>query len=172
MSRKWERMVEKNTKQVNKFRQKTGQARIEDKDVVIRGRSWLFPLILIFIAVFFAFTMPPEGRTDTMYTITIILYILLALFYFFARRPFLKISKNQLTWRTFTSDKIIPADQVAMIHLGDNESVIHLKNGKTKRSFSRTMNLYPMEQLNRLLRDFANDHRIPVIGDAKETKQS
>ncbi|WP_375670041.1 hypothetical protein, partial [Bartonella sp. CL29QHWL] len=99
-------------------------------------------------------------------------YIVLALFYIFFRRPFLKIGKNQLTWRTFSGDKIVPADQIAMIHIGDKESVVHLKDGKTKRAFTKVTNLFPMEQLNASLKQFGQDHRIPLIGDGKETNPS
>jgi hypothetical protein len=171
MSRKWERKVERNRAQANKLRQKMGQARIEEEQaVMIRGRSWLFPLFLLLIVSFFAALMPPEGRSDTLYYITIALYVLLALFYFFGRRPFLKVSKHQLSWRTFTGDKNIPADQITMVFIGKRETVVNLKDGKTSRSFSRFRNLFPMEQVNQTLTEFAESHNIPVIYETKGSK--
>lgn len=173
MSRKWERMVEKNSKRLNADRQRHGQAGIgAAPDAPIRGRSWVFPLILATAGLLFAFTMPQESANDTLYQITIGLYLLLALFHYFVRRPYLKVGKQQLTWRTYAGERSVPAGEIAGIDISDNRSVVHLKDGKTKRAFSKVYHLYPMDRINNALQSFASAHRIPVNGGAKESGQA
>ena len=168
MSRKWSREVAKNTKRVNELRSKSGQSPVgKDGAVRILGRSWIFPTVLAWLGFFFAVSMPRTVSEDPLYYITIALYFLLALFHYFARRPFLKIGKNELSWRTYTGEKFFPAGQIAAIHLGTKQSVVQLKNGK-RRVFSRFNHIYPMERLNYELSKFAAQHRIPVNGEIKE----
>jgi len=170
MSRKWERMVEKNQKLLNQTRVKHGQSPIGSKDGdAIKGRSWMFPLALAAAGLLFAFTMPAERSGDSLYVITVILYLLLAVFHYFVRRPYLKVSKNVLTWRTYTGERKAAAGDIASIHVGDNQSFIMLKDGKTKRSFSKVYHLYPMDRINEALTQFAAAHQIPLHRSTKET---
>ncbi|TLS50151.1 hypothetical protein FE782_20980 [Paenibacillus antri] len=171
MSRKWERMVEKNSKRMNQDRLKKGQTPIGAKDgpEKIKGRSWVFPLVLASAGILFAFTMPQANAGDTLYQITVALYLLLALFHFFVRRPFLKVGKNELGWRTYAGDRSVAAQDIATIHIGDNRSTVMLKDGKTKRSFSKAYHLYPMNRINEALTQFAAAHHIPLNGAEKET---
>jgi hypothetical protein len=167
MARKWERMVEKNSKRMNTDRQKKGQSPIgvSDAGVPIKGRSWIFPLVLASAGLLFAFTMPEANASSTLYQITIGMYLLLAVFHYFVRRPFLKVGKNQLTWRTYTGDRHVSAGDIAAIQISDKQSVVQLKDGKTRRSFSKLYHLYPMDQINAALSNFAAVHRIPLTGD-------
>ena len=167
MSRKWARMVEKNRKQINKLRSKRGQNPIVGEKKIV-GRSWLFPLALASVGIVFGIAMPQEVAQDPLYIITIILYVLLAMFHFFLRKPYLKIGKTGLFWRTFTGEKFIPANHVASIQLGERQSLIMLRDGKTTRTFSRLVHLYPMAELNEELAKFASTHRIQLIGAANE----
>ncbi len=58
MSRKWERMVRKNTKISNMQRRKSGKGEISgvnaDGSVIFKGRSWFLPMLLVATGVFFA----------------------------------------------------------------------------------------------------------------------
>ena len=168
MSRKWERMVERNTKSMNRLRAKSGKAPIGTKTEAepIKGRSWVFPLVLVVVGLLFGVTIPPEAR-GALHQITIALYLLLALFHFFLRRPFLKATKNELVWRTYAGDRTVKPGDVATITIGDRKSVVVLKDGKTKRSFSRWYHLYPMDEVNKALSSFAAAHGIPVNGQEK-----
>lgn len=169
MSRKWERMVERNSKKINKDRQKKGAAPVSASDGSVRivGRSWVFPLVLASAGLLFGLTVPPEGSSGILYQVTVGLYILLALFHFFVRRPYIKINKQQLSWRTYTGEKRAAPGDVAYLQISDKRSVIALKDGKTRRTFSRLYHLYPMGQLNHALRQFADAHRVPVIAENK-----
>lgn len=164
MSRKWERMVEKNKKRMNQTRTKTGQAVIGTKEAhaPIRGRSWVFPLALLTAGALFGMTMPQDEGNNTLYQITVGLYILLALFHFWVRRPFLKIDKKGLTWRTYAGERTVEPDQIAEIAIGARRSTVRLKDGKTKRTFSGLYHLYKMHRVNEALTTFAAAHHIPI----------
>lgn len=168
MSRRWERMVEKNKQQMNKVRSKRGETLIgKDGPLLIRGRSWVFPAVLVVVAYFFATTMPAESKGDPLFIVTIALYVLLALIHFVFRRPFLKIGKSQLSWRTYTGEKYAPVGNIASIQIDEKQSVVHLKDGST-RKFTKLYQLFPMAYLNNELAKFADQHRIPLYGAVKE----
>lgn len=169
MSRRWERMVERNTKTMNRLRSKSGQAPIGAKagEEPIRGRSWVFPLVLASAGLLFGFTVPPEAN-GVLYQITVALYLLLALYHFFLRRPFLKVTKQDLSWRTYSGERIVKAGEIKSIVIGERKSVVQLKDGKTQRSFSKIYHLYPMDQVNKALSSFAAAHGIPVNQQGKE----
>ncbi|MCI3922550.1 hypothetical protein MO973_20165 [Paenibacillus sp. TRM 82003] len=170
MARKWERMVEKNRKRLNVERQRSGQSAIgSETDAPIKGRSWVFPLLLATAGLLFAFTMPEASGDNILYQITVGLYLLLALFHYLVRRPYLKVSKGKLTWRVYSGDRTVPAGEIAGIDISDHKSVVRLKDGKTKRSFSKVYHLYPMDRINEALRSFANANHIPINGQAKES---
>lgn len=162
-------MVERNSKKINKDRRKKGGQQLASSDGTVRivGRSWVFPLVLASAGLLFGLTLPPEGTSGILYQVTIGLYILLALFHFFVRRPYIKINKQQLIWRTYTGEKLAAAGDVAYVQISDKRSVVALKDGKTRRTFSRLYHLYPMGQLNSALRQFASAHHVPIIAENK-----
>ncbi|HZG56062.1 hypothetical protein [Paenibacillus sp.] len=175
MSRKWERMVEKNSKRMNQVRAKSGQAPIGSQEgpTPIRGRSWLFPLALASAGLLFGLTMPASATGDnTLYQITVGLYLLLAFFHFVIRRPYLKVGKQELSWRTYAGDRVAKAGDVAEIRIGERRSTVVLKDGKTKRTFSKLYHLYPMQRVNAELSQFAAVHQIPLTGEEKETSKA
>ena len=173
MSRKWERMVEKNQKNMNKTRGKAGQAPnstiAKDGTEQFRGRSWVFPLILASAGLLFGLTVPPEGTNNILYQITVGLYMLLALFHFLIRRPFLKVGKGEISWRTYGGDRVVKAEDIADIQIGESRSIVRLKDGKTKRAFSKVYHMYPMQHVNAALTKFATTHHITVNGSKKES---
>src|SRR4051794_18799714 len=109
MSRKWERMVRKNSKSVNKTRQKSGQPKItemqSDGSVTFKGRSWFLPMLLVATGVFCLISFRNMAGQDNLYWITGASYIFLAILIYVVRRPFIKIGKNALTSRRFGGDR-------------------------------------------------------------------
>jgi hypothetical protein len=160
MSRKWERMVRKNQENMNKQRQKTGQAPLGNRETTIKGRSWLFPLVLVLAGLMFAVTLPPSVSSGGLYQITIALYFVLALFHLLIRRPYLKIGKSELGWRTYTGEQKLAASEIASITISPSAIVIEGKNGKTRRKFSRIMQLFPMEELTKAVKIFASQNKV------------
>jgi len=163
MSRRWERMVERNTKRMNRLRAKSGRAPIgkNAEEEPIRGRSWVFPLVLASVGLLFGLTVPPEMNT-VLHKITVALYLLLALYHFFLRRPFLKKTRAELIWRTYAGERAVKPGEIGRIDIGDRKSPVYLKDGRTKRAFSKIYHLYPMDRVNEALSSFAAAHGIPV----------
>ncbi len=170
MSRKWERMVEKNQKKIGDQRKKRGLSNIKSSDgsLKIKGRSWIFPGVLALVGIFFALTGSTGSMSSLLYQITIGLYLLLALYHFFVRRPHLTISKNQLSWRTYTGEKIAQASDIMSISISHREAIIALKDLKTRKSFSKFVHLYPMNELNEALQSFATANRVQLVSQLKE----
>jgi hypothetical protein len=167
VSRKWERKVERNSKLINKQRKRFGQPPIgsapvpqADKDV-FRGRSLVLPLLLVSVAVFFAFVNGQVGKADGMYWFTVIMYFLLG-FYFFMKRPYLSVKSSAVATRRLGREKAVPASEIASIEIMPDYCIIAMKNKRTKWVFSRFMNRYNTEAMGLRLREFAAQHQIPL----------
>lgn len=166
MSRKWERMVQKNRKTINKTRIKRGMGALPQGvstaggETVIKGRSWMLASVLILFAVFyFISTYQVEAKTG-MYWVTGLSYIALGLLYYWVRRPVIKIGKNYLTVRRFTGDKFIEPKDIEELVLSGGHVVIQLKGKHKKLVYTKLQHRFPMEQLTGKLREFAQHHKL------------
>jgi hypothetical protein len=161
MSRKWERMVQKNRKTANKGRAKQGKPllsdAVSDGIVTIKGRNWLMPLLLIFVGIFCYIAFRNTYQDDTLYWITGGSYILLGLFTYWVRRPFLKIGKTFLTTRRFTGDKRADASQVEEIIVSKDAVVVALQGKGGKWIFTRLYHRIDVSAMAERLKEFA-DH--------------
>lgn len=167
MSRKWERKIERNSKAINKQRKRFGQAPIgatavpqENKDV-FRGRSLILPLLLAAVAVFFAIVYGNVGEEDGMYWLTVSLYFLMAVYFFF-KRPYLAIRGSGVATRRLMGEKVVPASEIDSIEIHQDYCTIVMKNKRSRWVFSRFMNRYNTEKMGARLREFAAQHQIPV----------
>ncbi|OXM87913.1 hypothetical protein [Paenibacillus rigui] len=170
MSRKWERMVQKNTKAANNIRKKQGKPTLSeassDGAVTIRGRSWLLPLLLMFVGLFCFIAFRAQQQQDSLYWITGGSYIVLALFIFAVRRPFLKVGKNYLLTRRFAGDRRVEPSQIQEIELTKSSVVISLNTSKTKWVFTRFIQRIDIEQMSDKLKEFAANNNIPLKVEA------
>lgn len=165
MSRKWERMVQRNTQQVNKQRKKTGQARIGEatkaKGDIFKGRSIILPLFLASVALFFTVVYYKADQMDTLYWFTVIMYLLLA-FYFFMRKPYLAIQNDTLSTRRLGGDKRVKAADISEITIMKGYCVIALKTRRTKWVFSKTFTRFDTEAMSKRLQEFAAQYNVKI----------
>lgn len=166
MSRKWERMVQKNTKSANKIRKKQGKPllseTVSDGAVTIRGRSWLLPLLLIFVGLFCFIVFRTADTQDSLYWITGGSYIVLGLFIFAVRRPFLKVGKDYLLTRRFAGDRRVESSQIQEIEITNNSVVISLTTSKTKWVFTRFIQRMDIGELSDKLKEFAANNNVTL----------
>jgi hypothetical protein len=165
MSRKWERMVLKNSKTVNKQRVKQGKGRIVEAGSeameVFRGRNWTMPLLFIGFSIFFLISYGGTNQMDGTTWLTFVLYVLLGLFIFFVRRPVLRVGKTKLSTRRFSGDKTVQASDIGAISISKGYVVIQMK-GRGRWIFSKTNSLFPMNEMSAAVRDFAAHNQIPI----------
>ncbi|MEI7024340.1 hypothetical protein [Paenibacillus sp. y28] len=167
MSRKWERMVQKNTKQVNKVRGKSGQQAIQsgkaaDGGIIHRGRSILYSVLLWGVSLFMFVAYVGTELQDGWYWFTVIAYFLLGLFIFFLKRPYLKIGKAFLATRRWNREKRIEASEVAKIVLAPSYVQIEPAGKGQRWVFSKPFNLFPVQRMTEDLREFAERNHIEV----------
>ncbi|MDF2721936.1 MAG: hypothetical protein K0Q59_1611 [Paenibacillus sp.] len=168
MSRKWERMVQKNSKVVNSKRKKTGTAPIaaspaEQMDV-FKGRSWFIPALFIACSLFFAVVSVMLYETATLYWITVAGYFVLGVMYFL-RRPYVKIGKNKLSTRKMGIDKVFNADEIESISAQPGNVAIQFKGKRSRWVLSKFMNLYDIPALTSRLKTFAAQNGIAYKED-------
>lgn len=177
MSRSWERMVTKNTSQLNKQRKKDGKPSIYASKGsatadIFRGRNFVLPVTLVALAaiyVLLGMASQQQAMSTSITWIVVGLYILLAVV-IFLRRPFLKVDKNSISTIKFNRDRRLTADQIASIKVGSGSVVIELKGAKGKKGkvskggnwvFTRLINRYDTAAMGERLERFANTFEIP-----------
>lgn len=158
MSRKWERMVQKNSKDINKRRQKTGQtpvsASTQDQMDVFKGRSWFLPALLVACSLFFAILSATLYDSQSLYWVTVIGYLVLGLMYFL-RRPYIKVGKQKLATRRLGVDKIYGADEIESISVSSGNVAIQIKGKRTRWVLSKFQSLYDIPVIAARLKKFA-----------------
>ncbi|MFH5184608.1 hypothetical protein ACHHV8_19240 [Paenibacillus sp. TAB 01] len=171
MSRKWERMVQKNTKNANKTRKKQGKPLLSesasDGAVTIRGRSWLLPLFLVVVGLFCFLVFRTQEQQDTLYWVTGGSYIVLALFIFLVRRPFLKVGKDFLLTRRFAGDRRVEPSQIQEIEISGGSVVISLLNSKGRWVFTRLIHRMDTDQLGEKLKEFAANNNVALKAETQ-----
>lgn len=166
MSRKWERMVRKNTKVINKHREKFGRKPISnissDGSVTFKGRNWFLPIILVAIGVICLIVFRDKAQEDSLYWITGISYFLLAVLTYYTRRPFLKLGKDFITTRRFGGDRTMDASQISDITINKNAIIVTLKPKGNKWFFTRAYHQFQIESMREMVQKFAEKHGIAL----------
>ncbi|KIL34760.1 hypothetical protein SD71_17060 [Cohnella kolymensis] len=160
MSRSWERMVEKNSKQINKRRKKEGKSALTTANVQVdrfKGRNYVVPaLLFMLILLYITLSRPWSGQfmqDPTMFWLTVGAYVLLGVFYYM-RRPYLAVTKDTLETRRFTGYKTLRPSEIRKITVQPGYVVIESVKG-ANWVFSRLMNRYPLETMTQRLQTFA-----------------
>jgi hypothetical protein len=165
MSRSWERMVEKNSKQINKRRKKEGKKGIAANAPQIdrfRGRNYIVPVLLIMLILLYITLAQPWSdqfmQDPTLFWVTIACYVVLAFFYYM-RRPYLAVSRDTLETRKFTGYKTLRPTEIRKITIQPGYVIVESVKG-ANWVFSKLMNRYPIAQMEERLRTFTELHKI------------
>jgi hypothetical protein len=166
MSRKWERMIKKNTKTINKSRVRQGKPTLSqaasDGSVTYKGRNWMLSLFLFCVGIFCYVAFRNTYQDDNLYWITGGSYILLSLFMFAVRRPFLKIGKNFLGTRRFTGDRKVEAADIKEITLTPNSVLISFNSNNRKWAFTRLYHRIDVAAMSEKLKEFAASNAVAL----------
>ncbi len=164
MTRKWERMVAKNSKNVNKQREKYGRKPDSPKtQEKFKGRGWLFPTVLAAVGIMYMILFASTAGT-TIYWVTVGSYLLLALIFFF-RRPFIEVKRNQLTFRRWNALKFASSEDIKQIMLQNGAVIIVLKKNKSRWIFSRLIQRYDTDAIAERLKEFARAHGVALTDE-------
>ena len=165
MSRSWERMVEKNRKQINKRRKKEGKGGINKANSQVdrfKGRNYVVPILLLMLIILYITLSQPWSdrfmQDPTMFWLTVGAYVLLGVFYYM-RRPYLAVTRDTLETRRFTGYKTLRPTEIRKITVQPGYIVIESVKG-ANWVFSRLMNRYPLDRMAERLKTFAELHKI------------
>ncbi|CAH8771328.1 hypothetical protein [Paenibacillus dendritiformis] len=174
MSRSWERQVRRNSAQLNKQRKKQGKPGISSHTVEFdefKGRNFILPLILTGFTIIYALlgSVGTNLPSPTLYWVTVICYLGLALM-LFLRRPFLRVTKDELSTTKWNRLRTLKVEDIKKITYQPGFIVIE-KNGKGSNwVFSRMMNRYDIEAMHARLQQFAAQNRITYEENSKADK--
>ncbi|MBE9915747.1 hypothetical protein G8C92_17160 [Paenibacillus donghaensis] len=177
MSRSWERMVQKNSSQLNKQRKKQGKPSLSSSSGsatadIFKGRNYVLPITLVALAALYLWlglASQQQAMNSSLSWIVVVLYVLLALV-IFLRRPFLKVDKNSLSTIKFNRDRRLTSDQIEKIKVGAGSVVIEMKGTKDRKGrvrkggnwvFTRLINRYDTDAMSERLERFAKLFNIP-----------
>ncbi|BBI33658.1 hypothetical protein [Cohnella abietis] len=165
MSRSWERMVEKNSKQINKRRKKDGKKGISPNAPQIdrfRGRNYIVPILLLMLILLYITMAQPWSsnfmQDQTLFWVTIGCYIVLAIFYYL-RRPYLSVSRDTLETRKFTGYKTLRPTEIRKITVQPGYIIVESVKG-ANWVFSRLMNRYPLGLMSERLKAYSELHHV------------
>jgi len=164
MARSFERTVRKNSKQLNQQRKKNGQpvSGTPGEDV-FKGRSLLFPVFLLGLAVLYLFmsTFLTQTSMTTWDWVTMLLYVFLA-FIFFLRRPYVKVSSNRIVTLKGNRERSIGVDDIVKFRIEPGTVVIEHNSRGKRWVFTKLINRYDTDALAERLLKFAKAHQITV----------
>ncbi len=166
MSRKWSRMVQKNQQQMNAIRAKTGQkpvSKADDMDVY-QGKSIFLPILFAGVATALLATYNTSAtEKDGWFWFTVVAYYLMALYFFFLRKPILRVGKSELSTRRLGRDKYAKATEIEYIYFDKNYISIQIRGKRTQWVYSKTINLFNMDAMKTRLREFAKQNSIKIV---------
>jgi hypothetical protein len=165
MSRSWERMVLKNSKNMNKRRKKEGKQSIKPNAPQVdrfAGRNYVIPAMLMMLIILYVTMAQPWSsnfmQDPTLFWATVGCYIILAVFYYF-RRPYLSVTRDTLETRKFTGYKTLRPTQIRKFTIMPGYILIESVKG-SNWVFSRFMNRYPLDRMAERLKVYADLHQV------------
>ncbi|TXK75167.1 hypothetical protein [Paenibacillus sp. N3.4] len=97
-----------------------------------------------------------------MYWYTTGSYLLVGLFIYFIRRPYLKVSKTNLSKRGFAKELILNPDSIKEIIYSSGQVVIEVK-GSSKWVYSKTLQRFDVAALAGRLKKFAEQNQVVFV---------
>jgi hypothetical protein len=165
-------MVRRNASKINKQRKKQGKPALYERTAnmdTFKGRNYIFPLILVMLTIFYVTSFGPwvqRAEADSsIFWITVILYLLLAVVYFF-RRPYLSVTKDSLETRRFTGYKTLRPGDIRKIVFAPGYVIVEPAKG-TNWVFSRYINLFPVAQMQERLKTYCEVNKVELEVRAK-----
>lgn len=165
MSRKWERMVSKNSKKANINRTKMGKAPIStdpDRAEVFKGRSILLAAFFIVVSIFLLITLT-KTEGDKMYWYTTLSYLVVGVLIYFVRRPYLRVTKTNLSKRGLARELVLEPEHIKEIVHAPGQIIIELNSKSPRWVYNKTLNRFDIPAMAGKLKKFADQNRIAFV---------
>lgn len=165
MSRKWERMVSRNQQKVNSYRKRAGQASVGNMPQyeIFKGRSIFLPIFFIVVGSIYGIMFYSIQSSEVMYWVTFIAYLLLGVWFWTLRKPYLKVSKTDLATRKWGREQVVNAKDIEFIQVQGKNILIKLRQKDKIWVFSRTLNLFDVNAMTTHLKEFALKNQVKFI---------
>ncbi|QWU14037.1 hypothetical protein SAMN04487895_101311 [Paenibacillus sophorae] len=171
MARSWERMVQRNTQQINKRRKKEGKDSINSSSKagqtdVYKGRNIVFPVLLAALGALYWIigqfdTSSANQNSLVMNWVGVVLYFALAAMIFF-RRPYLKVERARVSTFKFNRQRFLEATDIEKIIISRRSISIKPKAKRGHWIFSRLINRYDTAVMGERMERFGQINHIPV----------
>ena len=173
MARSWERMVQRNTQQINKQRKKQGKESIyasssksaAKASQVFKGRNIVFPVVLMLLGIMFwvvGSIDEAKGSGILANWLGVVLYFALAALLFF-RRPYLKVERDRVSTIKYNRERFLKATEIEKIVLSRSVVVLKYKGKRKQWIFSKLINRYDTAAMGASLEQFAKNNNIEGV---------
>lgn len=130
---------------------------------IFEGRNVFLSVLCWSVSLIFLFFFGQVGENETMFWLTVVLYFVFGLYFFFVKRPYIKVSQSELAIKRLGKVRTSPASDVEKITVQPGYVIIAVKGRRGHLIFSRFFNRYDTEALASRLQDFAQRHQIKFV---------
>lgn len=173
MSRKWERMVAKNQKALasqtaKQPKEKRPRAELKSEQGIFEGRNVFVSVLCFSVSIMFYLFFGQIGENELFFYVTVFLYFLFGFYFFFVKRPYIRITSSQIAIKRFGKERVTPASAIEKIIVQPGYVIITVQE-KRKHNiiFSRFFNRYDTEKIGEELRELASKHQIDYVKELK-----
>lgn len=121
----------------------------------------VLPLFLLSVAAVFTYSTVRFSEADGLFWFTVISYILLSLYFFFLKRPYLRIGSSEVATRKWGRERVAKFSDLEKIRVQPGTVSIVVRGEKSEWVFSRSLNLFKTDRMAERLEQLAKKHRVP-----------
>jgi len=102
-----------------------------------------------------------------LYWITFIAYLLLGVWFWALRKPYLKVGRSEVATRRWGRENVVSAKDIEFIQVQNKNIVIKLRKNDKLWVFSKLLNLFNVDEMAVRLKDFALKNQVKFIDSSK-----
>lgn len=173
VSRKWERMVAKNQKTLANQnaklpKEKKPRAVEKSEQGIYEGRNVFVSVLCFSVSIMFFLFFGQVGESQLLFYVTVFIYFLFGFYFFFVKRPYIKVTSSTIAIRRFGKERVTPAANIEKVHVQPGYVIITVQERrKHNLIFSRFFNRYDTDKLGEKLRELADKHNIEYVKEIK-----
>lgn len=173
MSRKWERMVAKNQKTLaqqnaKQPKEKKARAVLKSEQGIFEGRNVFVTVLCFSVAIMVFLFFGQVGESQLFFYVTVFLYFLFGFYFFFVKRPYIKVTPSSIAIKRFGKEKVTPAANIEKVLVQPGYVIITAQERRKHNIvFSKFFNRYDTDKLGEALREFAEKNKVEFVMEFK-----
>lgn len=127
----------------------------------------MLPIFCTAVVIMFVMFFGQMQEKDFIYWLTIISYSFLAIYFFFLKRPYLKVGKDTVATRKLGKERVVDAQDLEYITIQPGYVIIKVKDKRSHWMFGRMFNLFDTKEMAIRLQEFAKQNDVTINLETK-----